>query len=280
MSGGLPIVGGGSAPSDSRGARESDGGVEATARLPISETFVSIQGEGKLTGVPSLFIRTSGCNLRCTWCDTPYASWKPDGEQRTIDSLIDEARAAAARGVRHVVVTGGEPMMFAQTTELTRRLAAPVEAGGAGMHITIETAGTVIPPQGVTCHLMSISPKLANSTPPASGDSRDPLGVWSARHEERRLNIPVLQRLLDEFPGSASADRQLKFVIASEADLVEIDALLAQLRGWKPADILLMPEGTPPTAEHRDAAVKLCLARGWRYCHRLHLDLFGNVRGT
>jgi 7-carboxy-7-deazaguanine synthase len=125
---------------------------------------------------------------------------------------------------------------------------------------------------------MSISPKLANSTP--VNDARDPGGAWAKRHEERRLNIPVLQRLLDEFPGSANADRQLKFVIASEADLAEIDDLLAQLRGWKPADILLMPEGTPPSAEHRDAAVGLCLERGWRYCHRLHLDLFGNVRGT
>lgn len=243
-------------------------------QIPISETFVSIQGEGKLTGVPSLFIRTSGCNLRCTWCDTPYASWKPDGVQRTIDSLIEEARAAYARGIRHIVLTGGEPMMFQQSTELTRRLAE------MGFHITIETAGTVIPAGGVTCQLMSISPKLANSTPPASGDPRDPGGAWAKRHEERRLNVPVLQRLLDEFPGSASADRQLKFVIASGADLAEIDALLAQLRGWKPADILLMPEGTPPSPEHRDAAVRLCLERGWRYCHRLHLDLFGNVRGT
>jgi 7-carboxy-7-deazaguanine synthase len=254
---------------------------EPATRIPISETFISIQGEGKLTGVPSLFIRTSGCNLRCTWCDTPYASWKPDGEQRTVDSLIEEARAAAAKGVRHVVVTGGEPMMFAQTTELTRRLAMPREQGGAGMHITIETAGTVIPDGGgggVTCHLMSISPKLSNSAP--VNDARDPGGVWAKRHEERRLNVPVLQRLLDEFPGTATADRQLKFVIASEADLAEIDELLSRLRGWKPADILLMPEGTPPSAERRDAAVRLCMERGWRYCHRLHLDLFGNVRGT
>lgn len=246
--------------------------------IPISETFVSIQGEGKLTGVPSLFIRASGCNLRCTWCDTPYASWKPDGAQRTIDSLIDEARAAAARGVRHAVLTGGEPMMFPQLTELSARLAEPVARGGAGMHITIETAGTIIPAGGgggVTCHLMSISPKLANSTP--RNDPRDPEGAWAARHEQRRINLPVLQQLIDAYP-----DRQLKFVIASDggADLAEIDDLLGKLRNWSPADILLMPEGTPPTRQHVDAAVRLCLARGWRYCHRLHLDLFGNVRGT
>jgi 7-carboxy-7-deazaguanine synthase len=238
-----------------------------STQLPISETFISIQGEGKLTGVPSLFIRTSGCNLRCRWCDTPYASWKPDGAQRTIDSLIEEAQAAHARGVGHIVLTGGEPMMFQQSTELTRRLA------DLGFHITIETAGTVIPNDGVTCHLMSISPKLANSTP--VNDPRDPSGEWTRRHDERRTNFAVLQRLLDQFP-----DRQLKFVLTGLGDLAEIDAMLRMLKGWKPQDILIMPEGTPPTPTHRDAAVSLCLARGWRYCHRLHVDLFGNVRGT
>jgi 7-carboxy-7-deazaguanine synthase len=84
--------------------------------VPISETFVSIQGEGKLAGVPSYFVRVSGCNLRCAWCDTPYASWEPDGGARTIDRVVEEARSAASRGVRHAVLTGGEPMMFAQMT--------------------------------------------------------------------------------------------------------------------------------------------------------------------
>ena len=71
--------------------------------LPISETFVSIQGEGKLTGVPSWFCRVSGCNLRCSWCDTPYASWKPEGTRRTVDELLAEAKAS---GVHHAVLTG------------------------------------------------------------------------------------------------------------------------------------------------------------------------------
>jgi len=275
MSRELPIVPTAVPPSISRGSREIDNAdALARDRLPISETFVSIQGEGKLTGVPSLFIRVSGCNLRCTWCDTPYASWKPDSAVRTIDSIVEEARAAAAKGIGHAVLTGGEPMMFAQTTELTARLAAPVQEGGAGMHITIETAGTIIPDAGVTCHLISISPKLANSTP--VNDPRDPGGAWAARHEERRLNVPVLQRLIDEFP-----DRQLKFVLCSAADVPEIDSLLASLRNFAPSDILIMPEGTTsPSPQRRDTAVHLCLARGWRYCHRLHLDLFGNARGT
>ncbi|MCC7387213.1 MAG: 7-carboxy-7-deazaguanine synthase QueE [Phycisphaerales bacterium] len=232
--------------------------------LPISETFTSLQGEGKLSGVPSWFVRLAGCNLRCTWCDTPYASWEARGDQRTVGDLVAEARAGA---VRHAVVTGGEPMIFGPVAGLTGALR------DAGLHVTIETAGTVF--REVPCDLMSISPKLANSAPGA-GDPRDPLGVWRARHEERRLDTDALQQLLDRHP-----DRQLKFVVAGPADLAEIDSLLGRLRGWAPGDVLLMPEGVVTPDPARVAwVVETCLARGWRYCHRLHIELFGNRRGT
>jgi 7-carboxy-7-deazaguanine synthase len=231
--------------------------------LPISETFTSIQGEGKLTGVPSFFIRTSGCNLRCRWCDTPYASWNPEIDRRSLDWLMDRA---AESGVRHAVLTGGEPMIFDDLTPLTHRL------HDAGFHITIETAGTVCLP--VTCDLWSISPKLAHSTP--TGDPRDPKGHWTRVHEERRLNVATLQHLLD-----APGDHQLKFVVTRDADLSEIESLLSRLSGWRPDDVLLMPEGTaPPAPGTLDWLVAACTARGWRLCRRLHLDLFGHRRGT
>ncbi len=237
-------------------------------RLLISETFLSVQGEGKLTGVPSFFIRVSGCNLRCGWCDTPYASWNPTGDVRSIDELVGFAERS---GARHMVVTGGEPMIFAATTELTRRLAR------SGLHVTVETAGTV--DREVSCDLMSLSPKLKNSTP-GEGDLRDPGGVWRARHEERRLDTGVLQRLMAAH-SRPRRDFQLKFVVSEPEQLGEIEGLLSRLEGWEPSDVLLMPEGVAaPTPELRGWIVGACTQRGWRYCHRLHIELFGNRRGT
>src|SRR5436309_11084793 len=112
--------------------------------LKIAELFYSIQGEGTLAGVPSVFIRTSGCNLRCSWCDTPYTSWQPEGAELTLRQILDQVQTYAAR---HVVVTGGEPMIAPDMVPLTSGLRQ------LGRHITIETAGTVFKP--VACDLMS-----------------------------------------------------------------------------------------------------------------------------
>lgn len=236
----------------------------ASDTLPVSESFVSIQGEGKLTGVPSWFLRLAGCNLRCTWCDTPYASWSPESVARTIEHVVTEA---VNTGVRHAVLTGGEPMIFKQMAPLTEALHQ------AGMHITIETAGTVAP-EGVRCDLMSLSPKLANSTP--VGDPRDPTGAWAERHEARRLNFGALNQLV-----ASSPDRQLKFVVKGPEDLPEIESVLARIEGIGPSDVILMPEGvTVPDPESVAWVVRTCVERGWRYGDRLHIRLFGDTMGT
>ncbi len=268
--------------------------------LPVSEFFVSVQGEGVRTGVPSAFIRLSGCNLRCRWCDTPHASWSPefitaapalapdlalalapavaplapgaplDGSRVPIGRLVQWAVDAR---VDDVILTGGEPMLFDAVEPLTQALRR------AGLRITIETAGTIArAPERLACDLMSISPKLADSTP-LPGDPRDPAGTWRARHEQRRLNLSALQSLIDGFP-----EHQLKFVVSATRDvneINEIDTLLSQLRGWSPQRVLLMPEGTAP---HAPGALRwlvdACIARRWRYCHRVHIDLFGHTRAT
>lgn len=228
-------------------------------RLRIAEVFHSIQGEGGLVGVSSFFIRTTGCNLRCEWCDTPYTSWEPEGDWRTIDELVASVPAAA----RHVVVTGGEPMLWANLPRLTAALRA------GGRHVTIETAGTVF--QHLECDLMSISPKLANSAP---GPHRPPAARED--HAARRIAPDVLTELLGRYVC------QLKFVVAEPADLEEIDALLALLPRVAPETIVLMPLGVRPAdvqARGRWIA-ELCKARGWRYTPRLHIDLWGDTRGT
>lgn len=231
----------------------------------IAETFYSLQGEGELTGVPSFFIRTSGCNLRCAWCDTPYASWKPEGAERGVAELVSEARLHPGR---HAVLTGGEPMI----APALPALAAALRAGG--FHITIETAGTVAPAPDLACDLASISPKLANSTPAAEAVGAG----WAARHEATRRRPEVLRAWLDS--GRAY---QLKFVASGPADLDEIAATVAELdRPVPPSKILVMPEARSLEVMRERAAWlgEACKARGWRYAHRLHVELYGNKRGT
>jgi 7-carboxy-7-deazaguanine synthase len=222
--------------------------------MKIAEIFYSVQGEGVLLGVPSVFIRSSGCNLRCTWCDTPYTSWKPEGENQTIQEIVEHADSF---GARHVVVTGGEPMMFPEIVDLTHALR------DNGFHITIETAGTVW--HRVACDLMSISPKLANSTPE---------GPFQAQHERLRYQPDVLHRLTHAYPY------QFKFVIADPCDLEEAERVIAAT-GVDNERVLLMPEGTDPAVLRERARwlVEICKERRYRFSPRLHVDIWGAERG-
>lgn len=224
--------------------------------MKIAEIFYSVQGEGSLVGVPSVFVRTSGCNLRCVWCDTPYTSWQPEGDELSLDEIL--AQVDAHSGARHVVVTGGEPMIAPEIVALTERLQS------RGLHTTIETAGTVYKP--VRCDLMSISPKLAHSTP---------TGEWSATHERLRIQPETLRRLMDEF------EYQLKFVVAAEEDLIEIAPLIGQLRADR-SKVILMPEGIDRRVlrERGLWLAEICKREGFRFSPRLHVDLYGNTRGT
>lgn len=227
--------------------------------MRISEIFYSIQGEGTLAGVPSVFIRASGCNLRCVWCDTPYASWQPEGPEMGLDAILDQVLAFRAS---HAVVTGGEPMIFEEVVPLTSRLQE------SGMHVTIETAGTVFQP--VACDLMSISPKLANSTP----HERDG-GRWAAQHERLRDQPDVLKRLMSSYPY------QLKFVVSTPADLPEIRRMLEETAADR-SRVILMPEGTRPETlrERAQWLAEICKREGFRLGPRLHIDIWGDRRGV
>jgi 7-carboxy-7-deazaguanine synthase len=224
--------------------------------LKIAELFYSLQGEGSLVGVPSVFIRTSGCNLRCTWCDTPYTSWQPEGDDQELDQILSAVRSFSP--ARHVVVTGGEPMIAPEIVPLTGRLRA------LGLHITVETAGTVFQP--VACDLMSISPKLSNSTPS---------GPWSARHDKLRIRPPVLAELMERY------SYQLKFVIEKPADLAEVWALVTELRADRER-VILMPEGVDrdQLRERSLWLAEIAKDEGVRFSPRLHVELYGNRRGV
>ncbi|MEI6465030.1 MAG: 7-carboxy-7-deazaguanine synthase QueE [Verrucomicrobiota bacterium] len=229
----------------------------------ISELFYSLQGEGELTGVPSVFVRTSGCNLRCTWCDTPYASWNPEGAPKTVAQLLLEIENYPS--ARHVVLTGGEPMIAKDI----RLLAAEIR--GIGRHITIETAATIAP-DGIACDLASLSPKLLNSAP-------DPVEhpAWRKKHEATRWQPDVVRAWIDQYPY------QFKFVVARPEDVEELEFMLAHLNREIPRHkVLLMPEATTLEKMRQRATWlgELCKARGYRYAHRLHVELYGNRRGT
>ncbi len=229
--------------------------------MRIAEIFHSIQGEGLLAGVPSVFVRTSGCNLRCHWCDTPYASWKPEGSEISVEEIL---RKVSEWDCHHVVLTGGEPMIAPDLPALAAELRK------IGKHITLETAATV-PPAGIACDLASLSPKLSNSTPPAD---RDP--AWAKKHEATRLQPAVISEWIRNY------NHQIKFVVSGEPDIKEIKELLSRLPPVPFHQILLMPEGidSKTLASRSPWLVEICKQEGFRFCPRLQIELFGHTRGT
>jgi 7-carboxy-7-deazaguanine synthase len=249
--------------------------------MRIAEIYASLQGEGLLAGTPSGFVRASGCNLRCHWCDTPFASWEPEGDDWPVPRILEELATLDSSHTdggltrhtdgglgRHAVITGGEPLIFADTVALCRALRQ------AGWHVTIETAGTVLPP-GVAApdlaDLMSISPKLASSAPPA--------GAWRARHEAARRDDTVLAALM-------TASHQLKFVIDSPADFTEacrwIDDLVAAGAPVDRRTVFMMPQGRTTAELDRTGRWLLseCRRAGFCFGPRHHIAWFGDVRGT
>jgi 7-carboxy-7-deazaguanine synthase len=257
--------------------------------MRIAEIFRSLQGEGRLTGVESIFVRTAGCNLRCGYCDTRYASWTPEGEELSVTEILDRVEqlrqlprpafltslvgqtflSAAERSeshalVRHVVLTGGEPMLSAELVPLTAELRR------RGWHITIETAGTLHLP--VACDLMSISPKLSNSSPLTLGEGP----ALSAQHHDLHRHAPdVIRRLNAEY------DCQLKFVVDCPADCQEVLTYLAGFPEIEHSRAMLMPQGVDAAALAEKARwlEPYCAANGLTFCSRRQIEWFGAERG-
>jgi 7-carboxy-7-deazaguanine synthase len=240
----------------------------------ISEIYHSVQGEGALTGTPSFFVRTSGCNLRCEFCDTPYASWNPEGISLSGAEIIHRLQQLVQqkpelKATQHIVLTGGEPLLPKAIVNLCDRFHE------LGFHITIETAGTIF--RELKCDLMSISPKFGNSTP-----SLARAGAWRNRHEFTRFRPLIVNQLINHYPS------QLKFVVEQPSDIDEIlEFLRSACSDWRDRSelslrVMLMPQGIDlPTLRQREIWLKpLCAELGLEFCPRRHIEWYGNNRGT
>lgn len=230
--------------------------------MQVAEIFYSVQGEGKLTGVPSAFVRLAGCNLRCRYCDTPYARKAADGRSMSVEQV---AARLAEFPAKHVVVTGGEPLLSDELDELCSQLRTE------GKHVTLETAATV--EHVVPVDLVSISPKLSNSVP---NDAE--LGNG---YDELRLKVGTIKAYLEQARRDSS-DYQLKFVLAQPKDIMEVQEVLRKLDVAVPAEqVFLMPQAVNRRQLARRSAwlVELCKEHGYRFCWRLQLALYGEQRG-
>ena len=235
------------------------------------EIFEALQGEGVSMGRPSVFLRTSQCNLHCVWCDTPY-TWnftgtdfthrggtKFDRARETVDLDIPPIIAQLmATTPRRLVLTGGEPLL--QQRELAA-LCAALKAEDPNWRVEIETNGTIAPAPDFAAVIdqFNVSPKLLHS-----GNDRT-----------LRLKPDILAWY------AADARANFKFVVASPLDLHEVRAI-AEAANMPAHRIWLMPEGTDSATLRARAAwlEPLCLARGYNFSDRLHIHLHGDTRGT
>lgn len=267
----------------------------------------TLQGEGKLVGLPVLFIRTSGCNLRCTWttpeggvsiCDTPYASHYPEEiEAWETSDIVSTVRANLGK-IRHIVISGGEPTIQPEPlTELARQLKKKLD-----VHITLETNGVLFIPRLVPyVDLFSISPKLKSSEPGPDKNKHLDVPVadnYIRDHNKFRRNIDTLQKYINacmnlssyygDRPGTEverneEKDFQLKFVITGEEDLEEIKRdFLEKLSFVNNDDVVLMPVGGTPEllTKTADLTARLAIQNGYRFTPRLQIDLYGDTAGT
>ncbi len=250
----------------------------------------TVQGEGKLAGTPSLFIRLASCNLRCIWqmedgslsqCDTSYASFHPEGKRSwDVDEIVSVVRHNLGN-IQHVVITGGEPLLQKHgVAALSKRLKMDLN-----VHITVESNGTLYDDElAQWVDLFSISPKLSNSVP-----SLDKLQFYneletgaSKYHHEIRRNIKALQSYVD-LVKSTDKELQLKFVVGKSTDEDEIiNDYISLLSGVDKNDIMLMPLGATheQLAKSTPIVLKSCIKNGWKFSPRIHIDIFGSKKGV
>ena len=223
------------------------------------EIFYSIQGEGKNSGQPSVFVRFSSCNLHCVWCDTQYTwNWKKFSKKdEVIDCSVKEvAEIIVKLRCKNVVLTGGEPLL--QQKELVELMAL---LKPKGFWFEVETNATILPSREFDYYVdqYNCSPKLKNS-----GNS---------------VKERIVEEALEFFASSPKTF--FKFVVQAAADAEEAGELVARFKIAK-EKVCLMPEGknAKEIKEKGPAVSKICKVEGFHFSNRLHLELFGDRRGT
>lgn len=227
--------------------------------LPVSEVFQSLQGEGPRAGRFTTFVRLGGCNLSCSWCDTPY-TWdhtKYDLRKEAPPTTLDQL-SKSVQPCGDVVLTGGEPLIHqsrAVWADLLRRLRS------MSCHIAVETNGTIAPNQITQTFVQhySISPKLGNAGTHRKGQSAT-MAPW---------------------PRHVMGDAVLKFVCETTLD-VHAACLMADELGWPRWQVWVMPEGVDPDtlAKRWPEIASAAVARGINASHRLQVLAWGDTRGT
>jgi len=213
----------------------------AALRLKITETFVSLQGETRFAGWPTLFIRLTGCPLRCSYCDTTYSFY--GGAWRSLDSLVDEARSA---GVRHICVTGGEPLAQKNCIALLARLC------DLGLEVSLETSGAI--------DIRSVDTRVARIV-----DLKTPDSGECARNLYSNLE-------------QLTAHDEVKFVICSRADYDWAKQLLVERRIPERCAVLFSPSFGQMSA--RQLADWIVADRvPVRFQTQLHKQLWGEEQG-
>ena len=233
--------------------------------INISEIFYSVQGEGVSIGAPALFVRLQGCNLTCTWCDTPY-TWKPgqnkDFKRYQVSELVDEIAGHIQAAVSEpiVVITGGEPLL---QQEQIKRMIQLLREREILVHYEIETNGTIFPhalTEFRTNIQLNVSPKLANSDVP----------------KEKRFCREILELLASPDSGFRTF---FKFVITNKTDFDEIFTDFDFIPREK---MIIMPEGVTKESQvdGLSSCVEICKENGLRLIPRLHTLIWENRRGV
>lgn len=266
--------------------------------LPVVEIFHSIQGEGLFTGCPSIFIRVTGCNLRCvfkdTICDTSYTSFNPEKPlYKNIDDVYNEVVKLIKQfpHTKHIVFTGGEPLLY---RDGIKKMVEYLDRYNSSLIYTIETNGTLPPIEPWSTekpclnhqyfdsdthyiNVFSVSPKLSTSVDYhckyLTEEQRD-------KHNKTRINLDSLVKFAD------SHLVQFKFVYSNEDSVNEIKELIDKIKNVSRIDIsnkiMLMPEGTTNDKlnDIQKECVEVCCREGWRFCDRLHIRIWEDKKGV